>query len=81
MLGLGETEMELMECLVNLRNIDCDILTLGQYLSPSKNHFPVVRYIPPGDFLRYREKALEMGFKKVFANPLVRSSYRAEDLL
>jgi lipoic acid synthetase len=65
----------------DLRAINVDILTLGQYLRPTVNHLPVRRYVPPEDFLRYRQRGLELGFLEVVAGPLVRSSYRAERAL
>jgi lipoic acid synthetase len=77
MVGLGETEAE-VECLLrDLRDAQCDRLTIGQYLQPSRNHLPVVEYVPQERFERWREYALELGFERVNAGPLVRSSYRA----
>lgn len=81
MLGLGETEAELYEAMDDLRRVRVDILTLGQYLRPTAAHLPVVRYVPPEDFNRYREVGLGKGFLEVVAGPLVRSSYRAERAL
>ena len=81
MLGLGETDAEIQETLVDLRRIGVDIVTLGQYLRPTLNHLPVSRFVPPADFDRYREQALELGFLECVAGPLVRSSYRAEQAL
>jgi len=81
MLGLGEKEHEVVEVLSDLRKAGCGYLTLGQYLAPSKKHYPVDRYIPPEEFSKWAEKAKEMGFKEVAAGPLVRSSYKAEQLL
>lgn len=78
MLGLGERDEELRETLDDLRAIDLDIVTLGQYLRPTVNHLPVERYVSPHEFERYREWGLETGFLEVVAGPLVRSSYRAE---
>lgn len=78
MLGLGETEPEIIDTMQVLREHKVDILTLGQYLRPTKNHLPVERYIPPEEFNQYRELGLEMGFLEVVAGPFVRSSYRAE---
>lgn len=80
MLGLGETKDQVMEVLKILRQVDCDMLTLGQYLQPSTSHIPVVEYIRPEEFEEYKEIAEEMGFKRVASGPLVRSSYYAEDL-
>ena len=78
MLGLGETEEEIVATMDALREADVDILTMGQYLQPTRNHLPVERYVPPADFNRYRELGLERGFMEVVAGPLVRSSYRAD---
>ena len=79
MLGLGETKEQVIRVLERLREVDCDMVTLGQYLRPSKAHIPVVEYITPEQFDEYGEIALSMGFKKVASAPLVRSSYFAED--
>jgi len=79
MLGLGEDESELMNVFSDLRSIGCDILTLGQYLRPSREHLPVDRYVPPEEFAGLRERALALGFRHVEAGPLVRSSYHAWD--
>ncbi|MBN2056398.1 lipoyl synthase [bacterium] len=79
MVGLGETEAELTAVMVDLVNAGCDILTIGQYLQPSRDHLPVERFIPPEEFDRYRRIGLDVGFTSVVAGPLVRSSYRAED--
>ena len=81
MLGLGETDAEIGETLVELRSIGCDLLTLGQYLRPTANHLPVSRYVSPEEFEAYRAKALELGFLECVAGPMVRSSYRAERAL
>jgi lipoic acid synthetase len=78
MLGLGENAREVQGVLRDLRKAGCDMVTLGQYLSPSPRHPPVVRYVRPEEFARWREKALHMGFKSVAAGPLVRSSYKAD---
>jgi lipoic acid synthetase len=78
MLGLGETEAELIEAFKDLRYSQVDILTLGQYLQPTKKHLPVVKFISPDDFIYYKEIALSMGFRYVESGPLVRSSYHAE---
>lgn len=80
MVGLGETDEELFQSLGDLRSAGCEALTLGQYLAPSRRHVPVDRFVPPGHFDLYRERALAMGFTAVTAGPLVRSSYHAEDL-
>ncbi len=78
MLGLGETEDEVLETLRDLRAADVDIVTLGQYLQPTPKHLPVQEYITPEQFDKYKEIGLEMGFKYVESGPLVRSSYHAE---
>ena len=78
MLGLGETRDETMEVLGDLREVGCDVLTLGQYLQPTKEHLRVDRYLAPSEFDSFREEALTMGFRFVEAGPLVRSSYHAE---
>ncbi len=78
MLGLGETREELLELMHDLRKNNCEILTLGQYLQPTKLHLPVEHYITPEEFLEYRKIGLEMGFRFVESAPLVRSSYHAE---
>ena len=78
MLGLGETEEEILATMDDLRAIDVDILTLGQYLRPTKNHLPVERYVTPEEFNRYRDIGLEKGFMEVASGPMVRSSYRAD---
>jgi len=77
MLGLGEERDELNRVFQDLRSIECDILTLGQYLQPSKEHLPVVRYVPPSQFAELKTDALAMGFRHVESAPLVRSSYHA----
>jgi lipoic acid synthetase len=79
MVGLGETRPELHQTFVDLRAVDCDILTLGQYLRPSLQHLPVERYYHPDEFVEMREEALALGFKHVESGPLVRSSYHARD--
>lgn len=81
MLGLGETETELLQVFNDLRKVHCDFLTLGQYLAPSKNHHPVVEYIHPDTFERLKDIALKTGFRHVASGPLVRSSYLAENAL
>ncbi|GFN35306.1 lipoyl synthase [Tepidimicrobium xylanilyticum] len=79
MLGLGETKEQVLNVFKRLREVDCDMLTLGQYLQPTKAHIPVVEYVTPEQFEEYKEIALSLGFKKVASAPLVRSSYHAED--
>ncbi len=81
MLGIGEKEEEVVEAFHHLRSADCDILTLGQYLSPSPEHVPVDRFVEPAEFERLKNKALQLGFRSVASAPLVRSSYRARDIL
>jgi lipoic acid synthetase len=78
MLGLGETEEEIFEAMNDLRNAKVDILTLGQYLQPTRKHLPVARYVTPEKFTYYREIALSKGFMFVESGPMVRSSYHAE---
>lgn len=78
MLGLGETDDEVIKTMDELRAKNIDILTLGQYLQPTKHHLPVVRYVTPEKFLEFREIGLEKGFFEVASGPLVRSSYRAD---
>ncbi|MFW6160777.1 MAG: radical SAM protein, partial [Acidobacteriota bacterium] len=80
MLGLGETEKDIEQTLIDLRLVSCDLLTLGQYLQPSKAHVPVRKYYSPSEFNLLKKKALSLGFKGVEAGPLVRSSYRAHRL-
>jgi lipoic acid synthetase len=77
MLGLGETEKEVIETLHDLKNAKVDIVTIGQYLQPSKKHLPVSEFITPEQFKKYKEIGLELGFKYVESGALVRSSYRA----
>ncbi len=77
MVGLGETTEEVQEVMRELRAAGCDLLTIGQYLAPSKAHHPVVEYIHPDQFKRYREAGAAMGFRHVASGPLVRSSYHA----
>ena len=79
MLGLGETETELHEALRDLRGVDCDVLTLGQYLQPSRQHLPVVEFIHPDKFAEHQRVAEAMGFTHVASGPLVRSSYHADE--
>ena len=80
MLGLGESEDEIIETMSDLRSVGVDILTMGQYLQPTASHFPVYEYIHPEQFEILREIAKAMGFIYVASGPLVRSSYRAGDL-
>ena len=78
MVGLGETPDEILAVMRDLRAIDVDILTVGQYLQPTKQHLPIARYYTPKEFETLRERGLEMGFRWVESGPLVRSSYNAE---
>ncbi|MEY3337721.1 MAG: hypothetical protein RL245_713 [Pseudomonadota bacterium] len=81
MLGLGETDDEIIEALEDMRAHEVDLLTLGQYLQPTAHHLPVARFITPEQFDQYREWALARGFRECVSGPLVRSSYRAEQAL
>lgn len=78
MLGLGETEEEVIETMDDLRAVKVDILTLGQYLQPAPNHLPVAEFVTPETFEKYKQIGLEKGFRFVESGPLVRSSYHAE---
>jgi lipoic acid synthetase len=80
MLGLGESREEVTEVMSDLREANCDLLTIGQYLQPSAQHHPVVRFISPEEFTEYETVGREMGFTGVASSPLVRSSYRATEL-
>ena len=75
---LGETTEEVLEVMRDLRDLDVDILTIGQYLQPSKEHTPISRYYTPEEFDMFRERGYAMGFRWIESNPLVRSSYNAE---
>ncbi len=79
MLGLGETEEELLQAMRDLRSSNCDILTLGQYLQPSLKHLPVVEFVTPAKFAEYKARAEAMGFVHVASGPMVRSSYHADE--
>lgn len=81
MLGLGETDDEIMQAMDDLRAAQVDIVTLGQYLRPTPNHLPVARFVTPEQFAAYREAGLARGFREVVSGPMVRSSYRAEAAL
>ncbi|MXW08159.1 MAG: hypothetical protein F4Z87_08615 [Gammaproteobacteria bacterium] len=81
MLGLGETDDEIEQTMLDLLRHGVDFLTLGQYLRPTRNHLPVERWVHPDEFDSYRELGCELGFKDVAAGPLVRSSYRADRLI
>jgi len=79
MVGLGETEAEVIEVLEALRSVNCDLVTIGQYLQPTPDHLPVARWITPEEFKNFHRIGTEMGFQNVFSGPLVRSSYHAEE--
>lgn len=79
MVGLGETKSELLETMADLRAVDCDLLTIGQYLRPSRRHHPIIRFYRPEEFEELEQAGLEIGFKHVASGPLVRSSYHADD--
>jgi len=81
MVGLGEKESEVIQVMKDLRSVECDFLTIGQYLQPSKDHYPVKEYIHPELFKKYEEIGLELGFKAVASGPLIRSSYDALEML
>ncbi|MBN2373724.1 lipoyl synthase [bacterium] len=80
MLGLGESANEVEETMLDIRKAGCGILTLGQYLQPTKGHLPVDRFIPPEEFDNWRKAALDMGFSDAACGPFVRSSYHAKEL-
>lgn len=80
MVGLGETDEEVIETLSDLRDTGVDIVTIGQYLQPTRRHWPVDRFVPPDRFAAYEEAARKLGFAFVASGPLVRSSYRAAEL-
>jgi lipoic acid synthetase len=79
MVGLGESREELSTTFRDLREVDCDVLTIGQYLRPSEQHLPVIRYYLPAEFEEMKQEARALGFKHVESGPLVRSSYHARD--
>lgn len=79
MLGLGETIDEVLEVMRDLRAIDCDILTLGQYLRPTDWHHPIIRFVHPDEFAALKQEGIAMGFRHVESGPLVRSSYHADE--
>lgn len=81
MLGLGETRDELLDVFADLRDINCDTLTLGQYLTPTLKHVPVARYLPPDEFDELADIARAMGFAQVASGPFVRSSYHADEMV
>ena len=81
MVGLGETHQEVLDVLADLRAVGCQLLTVGQYLAPSRQHVPVARFVPPEEFEQFRREALAMGFQAVASGPLVRSSYQADKMI
>jgi lipoic acid synthetase len=78
MVGLGETVKEVYETMEDLRKVNCEVFTIGQYLQPSSKHLPVIEFVSPQQFEEYRKAGIKMGFKHVESGPLVRSSYHAE---
>jgi len=80
MLGLGEKREEVIQVMEDLREVDCDFLTIGQYLRPSPNHHQVVRFVPPVEFEKYKDIGMAMGFRGVASAPLVRSSFQADKM-
>lgn len=76
--GMGETDKEIREVMLDLRSVGCDILTIGQYLQPTKEHLPVARFYHPDEFAGFKQEGLALGFRHVESGPLVRSSYHAE---
>lgn len=81
MLGIGETVEELFDVFADLRSVECDVLTLGQYLAPTLKHIPVARFLPPEEFDDLATRARLLGFRQVVAGPFVRSSYHAEEMV
>jgi lipoic acid synthetase len=79
MLGIGESDDDILETLKDLRSVNCQSLTMGQYLQPSGHHLPVHRYVPPEAFEMWRTEALRLGFLHVASGPFVRSSYHAKE--
>lgn len=79
MLGMGETTVEILTVMQDLQQAGCGMLTLGQYLQPTRHHLPVVRYVEPSEFTKLRDAGLQLGFSHVEAGPLVRSSYHAAE--
>ena len=78
MVGLGETDEEILEVMRDLREHDVEMLTIGQYLQPTRGHLPVLRYVEPARFRQFEQEALAMGFRHAACGPLVRSSYHAD---
>jgi lipoic acid synthetase len=81
MLGIGESDSDILRTLKDLRSVHCCLITIGQYLQPSDSHLPVHRFVPPEDFDGWRTEALSLGFKGVASGPFVRSSYHAGEML
>lgn len=81
MVGLGETDEEVIDCINDLRNAKVDILTIGQYLPPSRKHWKLKRYVHPDKFKEWAEYAENLGFNAVASSPMVRSSYKAGELV
>jgi len=81
MLGLGEEPNEVVRVMEDLRAVGCDFLTIGQYLSPSSKHYPVISYITPEEFEGYKSLGERMGFSSVASGPFVRSSFRAAEMV
>jgi len=79
MLGLGETDDEVLEVMREWRLVNCDLITLGQYMQPTPNHLPIDRFVEPGKFDEFQRLGMAMGFRNVFSGPLVRSSYHADE--
>jgi lipoic acid synthetase len=79
MVGLGESVTELLQTMQDIRDANCDLLTIGQYLSPTSRHLPIKRYYTPAEFEELKEAGMEMGFRYVESGPLVRSSYHARE--
>jgi lipoic acid synthetase len=78
MVGIGETNEEVVDLMSDLRGVHCQILTIGQYLQPTKGHLPVARFVTPEEFQYFKERGLDIGFAAVESAPLVRSSYHAD---
>jgi lipoyl synthase len=81
MLGLGESDDEVEQTLLDLLQVNCDILTIGQYIRPTRKHLPVAEYHTPEKFRYWKERGIQLGFKQVVSSPLTRSSYHAEEIL
>lgn len=80
MVGLGESEKQIDDVFIELNAVNCDALTIGQYLNPSRSHYPVIRYVKPAEFDKYKENAERIGIKWVYSGPFIRSSFNAEKL-